>query len=67
MKKGGFFWADKLMDLANLAVAILIFGQLASQKINWTGIISGVLIYFIFVIISIKFRKEQKKHVRTDK
>ena len=57
----GEFWADKLMDLANLSAAVLIFGQLVSSKIYWGSIILGVLLYFVFVIISNILRKRGKK------
>ena len=30
----GEFWADKLMDLANLAAAALVLSQFVTEKIN---------------------------------
>ncbi len=56
----GEFWADKLMDLANLAVVILVFGQLVAPKIYFHSIALGVIIYIIFSIISFKFRKKHE-------
>jgi len=38
----GEFFADKLMDLANLAAAALIFGQLVSgQRLEWGPLLMG--------------------------
>jgi len=35
METNGEFFADKLMDLANYAVAALVFGQLIGAQTNW--------------------------------
>lgn len=51
----GEFWADKIMDLANLAGAVLIFGQLVAAKLNLVGLISGVIIYVGAVIVADNF------------
>lgn len=50
--KEGKFWADKLMDLANLSAAVLIFGQLTARQIYWQGVILGLLIYIVIMLLS---------------
>lgn len=59
-KEAGDFWADKLMDLANLAIAVLVFGQFG-PKIYWIAVIFGVILYFILIIISKKLKGGGKK------
>lgn len=51
----GEFWADKLMDLANLSIAVLVFNQFASQKIQWHVLGAGVIIYLLLAFVSWKF------------
>lgn len=53
----GEFWADKLMDLANLAIVVLVLGQLVAPKIYWIGIGIGILLYGLLIIISAKMRR----------
>jgi hypothetical protein len=46
-------WADKLMDLANLSVAALVFGQFLSPiGLNWLLFGLGLFIYIVLCIIS---------------
>ncbi len=52
------FWSDKTMDLANLQVVILVFGQLTSSKINLIGALFGSIIYLIAIIITLKIRNK---------
>lgn len=47
----GEFWADKLMDLANLQAVVLIFGQLATPVINWDIVGVGAALYMGICII----------------
>lgn len=48
----GEFWADKLMDLANLEIIILVFGQFVGPKIYLHIVTLGVALYILLVIIS---------------
>jgi hypothetical protein len=53
----GEFFADKLMDLANLAAAALIFGQIVEGRIVWTVVGIGLSFFFSCVVISLLLRK----------
>lgn len=55
----GEFWADKLMDLANLSAIVLVFGQFVSPKIDWQMAVFGVLLYVLFIIIAKKLRNRR--------
>lgn len=55
----GEFWADKLMDLANLELIILVFSQLTTSRIYLNGIFLGVIIYVVLTVVSIKFRRKK--------
>lgn len=48
----GEFWADKLMDLANLSAVVFIFGQFVTEKIHWNVVIGGVILYILMMVIS---------------
>lgn len=51
-------WADKLMDLANLSVAALIFGALLStSRPQWDLLSLGLTIYFLLAIIATWLRR----------
>lgn len=52
----GDFWADKLMDLANYAIAGLVFSQFITHEISWYVIVSGILLYIGLALISKHFR-----------
>ncbi len=54
----GEFWADKLMDLANLSAIVLIFSQLVSINIYWISLIIGIIFYLLIVLTSYKLRKK---------
>lgn len=54
----GEFWADKLMDLANLSAIVLIFGQFVSDKIYWESVIAGVILYGAIAIIAKYLRRK---------
>ncbi len=42
-------FADKLLDLANYAVAALVFGQFVSQQgVSWEVILMGVATWLVF-------------------
>ncbi len=47
----GEFWADKLMDLANLSSTVLVFSQLIGPTISWEVVALGVLVYDSIVLI----------------
>jgi hypothetical protein len=48
----GEFWADKLMDLANLSAVVLIFGQLVTPTIRWDTLGLGAVLYIVIVILA---------------
>lgn len=54
----GEFWADKLMDLANLTVVLLVFGQFVGSKIYWSAVGLGLFIYIFITIIAYKLRRK---------
>ena len=58
-QEDGEFWADKIMDLANLTGAVLIFGQFATSQIHWSGIGIGLVVYGTAVIIATLLRKRR--------
>ncbi len=47
----GEFWADKLMDLANLSSTVLVFSQLVGPTMSWEIVVLGVLVYASIVLI----------------
>jgi hypothetical protein len=53
----GEFWADKLMDLANLSAVVLVFGQLVTSTINWLTFGGGIVFYVVILIISKRLRR----------
>ena len=55
----GEFWADKLMDLANLELIILVFSQLTTPKVYLNGIFLGIIIYGALTVVSVKFRRKK--------
>ena len=47
-------FGEKLFDLANLAAAVLVFGQLADrQPLSWLVIVAGAAIWIAFVSIAL--------------
>jgi hypothetical protein len=48
----GEFWSDKTMDLANLGMSVLVFGQLITTQINWYTIALGFVLYAFLVVLS---------------
>jgi len=61
MEAHGQFFADKLMDLANLVAAALIFGQLVGGQIVWRAVVVGILFFFGFSMISYLLREKARK------
>ena len=47
----GEFYANKLMDLANLGVAMLVFSQLVSEHPNWIPIGYGCSFFCVFTML----------------
>ena len=45
-------FAEKFMDLANLALGGLVLGQALTEKINWNGLLIGSAFYIIFFIVA---------------
>jgi membrane protein YdbS with pleckstrin-like domain len=47
-------FGEKLLDLANLAAAALVFGQFVGrQPLSWTVIVTGVTIWFVIALIAL--------------
>lgn len=46
------FFADKLMDLANLAVAVLVFGQWVAGQIQFDILLLGLSFYGLTAMVS---------------
>ena len=57
MISNGEFYADKLMDLANLAAAALIFGQLAEGHLRWFLFCIGTGLFLLCLVVSYWLRK----------
>ena len=55
------FIADKLMDTANYAVAILGLGQLVQKEVNVLALLLGVLLYLWLWILSIQLRGGERR------
>jgi len=55
------FFAGKLMDLANLAVLVLIFEQIAKDRTNWGIVLFGAAFFSVVFVICFyaKRRKTQ--------
>ena len=53
----GEFWADKLMDLANLSVIVLVVSQLVVSSIRWGAFALGIAFYIFIAIISSVLRR----------
>ena len=45
-------FAEKFMDLGNLALAGLAIGQLISEKMNWQALIIGIASYILLGVIA---------------
>ncbi|MBI3050620.1 MAG: hypothetical protein HYY76_20205 [Acidobacteria bacterium] len=43
-------FGEKVLDLANVAAATLVFGQFVrSEPLSWTSIVAGAALWFVFV------------------
>lgn len=60
MKSHGEFFADKLMDLANLAAAALIFGQMLNVRIYAEVRVLGFAFYLLCVVVSYEWNKRRE-------
>lgn len=50
--------ADKLMDLANISIAALVFGQFLSPVgLSWPLIGLGLMFYLVLSVISMHLRR----------
>ena len=49
--------ANKFMDLANLVITALVFGQMLGNERRWGGFITGVILYLILLIFSYLIQK----------
>ena len=61
MQTNGEFFADKIMDLANLVFSTLVFGQLLTERIRWPGLIIGFSFFWLCVVLSYWLRKGRRK------
>lgn len=59
MKSHGEFFADKLMDLANLAAAALVFGQVLSEHVYPEAFVIGLSFFGLCAIISFQLRERR--------
>ena len=50
--------AQKLLDLANLSVVTLAFGQIISSKINWIIFMTGFGFFIFLHFIAYLLKKE---------
>lgn len=57
MESHGEFFADKLMNLANLGVAATVFGQTLEAKFRWKLGFLGLGFFLFSVVVSWLFRK----------
>ncbi len=57
MTSHGEFYADKIMDLANLGAAALVFGQIAEGRIAWLALLGGVIWLLFCCMLSYFLRK----------
>jgi len=46
------FWADKIMDLANLGFVTLVLSQGISESVSWMAVILGVILYLSLALFS---------------
>jgi hypothetical protein len=53
----GDFLADKLMDLGNLSVVVMVFGQFVTAKIIWPVLAFGIMWYITLLLVSRALRK----------
>ena len=53
----GDFLADKLMDLGNLSVVVMVFGQFVAAKIIWPVLLFGIIWYIILLLVAKALRK----------
>ena len=53
------FFADKLMDLANLVAAVLVFGQWLALQIQWNAFLIGFSFYGLCAVVSYHWRETE--------
>jgi hypothetical protein len=51
------FVADKLMDSANVVLAVLVIGQLVTDRIQLLLLMLGLVLYIGAWLISIRYKK----------
>jgi hypothetical protein len=61
MEPQGEFFADKIMDLANLVAAALVFGPFVAGEIHWLGIALGVSFFCFATMLSYVLRRKKVK------
>ena len=57
MQPHGEFFADKIMDLANLGVAALIFGQFIEGEILFGPLMAGIGLFVACGVLSYFLRR----------
>lgn len=50
------------MDLANLAVAALVFGQFLGTAVRWEIVVFGVAFFSVCVMLSLLLRRKEEKN-----
>ena len=53
----GEFLADKLMDLANLAVVVMVFGQFVAEQKHWDVLFFGAVLYLVAIVAARRLRR----------
>lgn len=51
------FFADKIMDAANIGIGALVFGNLVSGKVDLTWLVVGVVVYYFCFTVSHELTK----------
>lgn len=60
MESNGEFFADKLMDLANMGTAALVFGQILGNQIQWAALLLGFSFLIFSAVVSFFLRRGEK-------
>ena len=61
MENQSEFFANKVMDLANLVAAGLFFGPFVAGKINWISVIIGFSFYVLSLMLGLHLTRRMRK------
>lgn len=54
-------YGEKLIDLANIALAALVFGQfVSSEGIHWSTAVAGLMLFIFLYVLAYFFLKSKK-------